>query len=278
MLDVGAPTGPHLIGGTTLLRLFLPPGATLPFGPLWFLGVYLVVVVIAPSMVALHRRFRWWVPIAMIVGAVRADLARFQGGISALRWCNVAFVLLLPHQLGFFYADDTFDRAPKAALWGMVAAGLGGLAMLTTAPFWQLFGDARFRRFPGIGYYPKSMLGTDLEVVSNAYPPSVCFLLGGIWTIGAVMLARPYLRGWLRHRRPWRVTIAVNGVIMTLFLWHMTAYLAAVLVLWPLGLAREHDSTAAWWLQRPLIPRVSGLFLFALIAIFGRFERPRTAP
>ena len=40
-------------------------------------------------------------------------------------------------------------------------------------------------------------------------------------------------------------------------------------------LAREHDSTAAWWLQRPLIIGVSALFLVGLIAIFGRFERPR---
>ena len=73
--------------------------------------------------------------------------------------------------------------------------------------------------------------------MSNAYPPTVCFLLGGIWTIGAVMLLRPYLQRWLQRRRPWKATIAVNAVIMTLFLWHMTAFLCAVLVLWPLGLA-----------------------------------------
>jgi hypothetical protein len=278
LLDVGAPTGPRLVGDTTLLRLFLPPGATLPFGPLWFLGVYLVIVAVAPWMIALHRRFRWWVPIVMIAGAICADVIGFQGGWSAVRWCNVAFVLLLPHQLGFFYADGTFDRAPKAALWGMVATGLGGLVLLTNPPFWKLFGDARFHWFTGIGTYPKSLLGTDVEVVSNAYPPTVCFLLGGIWTIGAVMLARPYLQRWLQHRRPWKATIAINAVIMTLFLWHMTAYLCAVLVLWPLGLAREHDSTAAWWLQRPLILGASGLFLFGLIAVFGRFERPRARP
>ena len=158
---------------------------------------------------------------------------------------------------------------------GEIAVGLGLLTLLTTAPFWSLFGDARFRWFPEIGYYPKSLLGTDVERVSNAYPPTVCFLLGGIWTIGAVMLLRPALQRWLQGRRPWKATIAVNGVIMTLFLWHMTAFLCAVLVLWPLGLAREHDSTAAWWLQRPLIIGVSALFLVGLIAIFGRFERPR---
>jgi hypothetical protein len=274
LLDVGAPTGPRAWGDTTLLRLFMPPGATLPFGPLWFLGVYLVVVALAPWMIALHRRFRWWVPAAMVTGAATADALGFLGGLHLVRWCNVAFVLLLPHQLGFFYADGTFDRFPRRVFWGMVGAGLGLLLLLTTAPLWRLFGDARFEWFPDIGYYPKSLLGTDVERVSNAYPPTVCFLLGGIWTIGAAMLLRPRLQRWLRGRRPWKATIVVNSVIMTLFLWHMTAFLGAVLVLWPLGLAREHDSTAAWWLQRPLIIGVSAVFLVGLITVFGRFERP----
>ena len=47
---------------------------------------------------------------------------------------------------------------------------------------------------------------------------------------------------------------------------------------WRARLAREHDSTAAWWLQRPLIIGVSGAFLVGLIALFGRFERPRARP
>jgi hypothetical protein len=93
------------------------------------------------------------------------------------------------------------------------------------------------------------------------------------------VLLRPALQRWLRGRRPWKATIAVHSVVMTLFLWHMTAFLCAVLVLWPLALAREHDSTAAWWLQRPLIIAVASAFLVGLIALFGRFERaPPHAP
>jgi hypothetical protein len=278
LLDVGAPTGPRIWGETTLLRLFLPPGATLPFGPLWFLGVYLVVIAVAPWMIALHERFRWWVPVAMVAGAIAADAIGFIGGVSPVRWCNVAFVLLFPHQLGFFYADGTFARLSKSLFWWMVAVGLGGLVLLTNPPFWSLFGDRRFEWFRGIGYYPKSLLGTDVEVVSNAYPPTVCFLLGGIWTIGAVMLVLPWLRRLLEHRAIWKATIVLNSVIMTLFLWHMTAFLGAVLLLWPLGLLHQHDSTAAWWLERPLVYAVASALLVGLIAVFGRFERGRPAP
>jgi acyltransferase-like protein len=278
LLDVGAPTGPRIWGDTTLLRLFLPPGATLPFGPLWFLGVYLVVIAVAPAMIWLHERFRWWVPAVMVAGAVLADGLGFIGGISGLRWCNVAFVLLFPHQLGFFYADGTFGRVSKAVYWWMIGIGLGGLIVLTNPPLWSLFGARRFDWFDGIGAYPKSLLGTDVERVSNAYPPTVCFLLGGLWTIGLVLLLWPSLQRLCERRRVWKATIVRNSVIMTLFLWHMTAFLGAVLVLWPLGLINEHDSTGAWWLERPLVYAVAAAFLVGLIAVFGRFERPRRAP
>ena len=275
LLDIGASTGPRIWGGTRLLRLFLPPGATLPFGPLWFLAVYLVVVCIAPWMVDLHRRFRWWVPAVMVAGACVADVIGFQLGISAVRWANVAFVLLLPHQLGFFYGDGTFARISKGFFWAMVAIGLGGLIVLTNPPFWRLFGHARYDWFRGIGAYPKSLLGTDVELVSNAYPPTVCFLLGAVWSIGAVMLLRPVLARWLERTGSWKVTILLNSVIMTLFLWHMTAYLFTVLTLWPLGLGHQHDSTAGWWLERPLWIGLSALYLTVLVAVFGRFERPK---
>jgi hypothetical protein len=138
-----------------------------------------------------------------------------------------------------------------------------------------LFGDARFEWFPRIGHYPKSLLGTDVEAVSNAYPPTVCFLLGGVWTLGAVLLLKPRLDRWLQRERPWRFTIVVNARIMTLFLWHMTAFLLALLLLWPLGVGREQDSTARFWLEKPIYLLVAGVILLGLIAIFGRFEHGR---
>ena len=275
--DVGTPTGPRLWGDVMLLRGMKPPGATVPFGPLWFLGVYLVVVAISPWTVALHRRFGWWVVAVMALGAVAADAIGFSTGAWAWRWWNVGFVLLLPHQLGHLYADGALTRLPRRAFWAMVVGGLGGLLLLTNPPLWRLFGDARFDWFPGIGAYPKSLLGTDVELVSNAYPPTVCFLLGGVWTIGAVMLLRPALARWLERPQAWKATIVLNAVIMTLFLWHMTAFLLAVLTLWPLGFGGQTDTDPTWWLERPLWIVVSAAYLVALVAIFGRVERPAVA-
>jgi len=279
LADVGAPTGPRLWGDTTLLRGMKPPGATIPFGPLWFLGVYLIVVVIAPVTIRLHRRFGLWFPVAMGLGAVVVDLVAFSSGAWGWRWFNVAFVLLLPHQVGHAYADGSFEGWARWQFWAMVVGGLAALVLLTTPwLFDAALGPARFEWFPGIGHYPKSLLGTDVEPISNAYPPTVCFLLGGVWSIGAVMLLRPALRRWLGRERPWRATIAVNAMIMTLFLWHMTAYLLAILALWPLGFGRQVDSTARWWAERVVWQLVPAAMLAGIVAVVGRFERVRVRP
>jgi hypothetical protein len=55
----------------------------------------------------------------------------------------------------------------------------------------------------------------------------------------------------------------------------MTAFLIAVLLLRPLGLGLEDDSTARWWLERVAWVGMPALVLAGLVGIFGRFERPR---
>ena len=280
LADIGAPAGPRLWGTTQLLRGVRPPGQTIPFGPLWFLGVYLVIVAISPMTVALHRRFRWWVPAVMVAGAVASDVVGFVAGLPGFRYLNVVFVLLFPHQLGHFYGDGSVSRWSRRTAVTMMVIGFGSLLVLTNPQlFWLAGEERRYRWFPGIGHYPRSLLGTDVEEISNAYPPTLCFLVAGIWIIGVAILLREPLTTWLQRARVWKATIAVNAVIMTLFLWHMTAYLVAILVLWPLGFGRESTPTLRWWTERPSWILVPGLLLAGLVALFGRFEmRGRRAP
>jgi hypothetical protein len=71
--------------------------------------------------------------------------------------------------------------------------------------------------------------------------------------------------------------VGVNAVIMTLFLWHMTAFLIAVLLLWPLGLGSVRTESVAWWLERPVWIAASAVILLGLVRIFARYEHPRRA-
>jgi peptidoglycan/LPS O-acetylase OafA/YrhL len=272
--DTGAPAGIRLWDDTRMLRGVLPPAATIPFGPLWFLAVYLIIVCVAPVTIRMHRRFGLWVPAVMVVAAVVVDVVGFGLDHPAIRYLNIAPVLLLPHQLGHFYADGSFSRQPRRVFVAMAATGLGALVLLTNSWIFRPLPE-RFQWFPGIGHYPKSLLGTDVERVSNAYPPTICFMLGGIWAIGLAMLLRPAISRWLRRPGPWKQVILINGMIMTLFLWHMTAYLVAILLLWPLGFGRQHDSTARWWVERPVWELAPGLILLGIVIAVGRFERPK---
>ena len=263
LFDVGEPTTPFVRG-------MHPPGATIPFGPLWFLAVYAGVLVLSPVMIRLHERFGLGVVAVMLVGAVAADAIGFISPFEEARWANVAFVWLLPHQLGFFYADGRITGLSRGALWGMALSGLATMLLLSN----PIFGEAGREWFPGIGHYPKSLLGTDAERITNTYPPTVMLVAMAFWSIGLALFLRGPLSRWLQGPRPWKATIFVNSVIMTLFLWHMTAFLLAILVLWPLGFGQQGDTTAGWWLERPLWVGVPAMFLAALAAVFGRFERP----
>jgi hypothetical protein len=153
----------------------------------------------------------------------------------------------------------------------MAVSGMATLLLLTNP---LIFGGMGDRWFPDVGHYPRSLIGTDEEPITNIYPPTLCLLAAGFWSIGVALLVRGPVTRWLNKERPWRAVVAVNGMIMTLYLWHMTALLLAVLALWPLGFGRSDTSSAGYWLERPLWVGASGLILARLVAVFGRFERP----
>lgn len=222
---------------------------------LWFLGVYVMVVALAPVTLALHRRFRWRVPVAFVALAVVVDVAAFGFGVPVVGYVNALPVWLLAHQLGYFYADGARVR------WGRLAlGGLAALVALTT-----------------FGPYPTSMVGLPGERVSNMSPPTLCIVALTLWLVGLVMVARPYVTRWLARPRVWTAVVALNGVIMTVFLWHLTALLLAVLLL-PLGFPQPAVGSVAWWALRPVWFAVLLVLLAALVAVFGRLERPRSVP
>jgi hypothetical protein len=93
--------------------------------------------------------------------------------------------------------------------------------------------------------------------------------------IGLLLSIEAPMRRWLERAAPWTATVLVNGMIMTVFLWHLTAstlVIAGAIWLGQVGLTVEPGS-GAWWAARPLWLGLYavGLVLFALI--FMRFER-----
>jgi hypothetical protein len=123
------------------------------------------------------------------------------------------------------------------------------------------------------GPYAVAMVGVE---GANNSPPTIALAALGVAQTGFLLALEPRLGRWLARPRPWAATIAVNGSIMTLYLWHLTAMVAVVgfsILAGGIGLGIE-PSTAAWWLTRPLWVAALGVATLPWLGWFGRFERP----
>lgn len=226
-------------------------------GPLWFLAVYLFITIIAPFMLKLHKICKILIPIFLFILTAIVDIFRFRFNFSEIAWLNVGFVWLFVHQLGFFYEDDTLIKIKKWQKSLIASTGLLGLIILTN-----------------IGSYPKSMIGTGFEKISNMNPPTMCIVMLSLWLIGLAMLLREDINKWLNRPTPWIIVILANRTIMTLYLWHLTAYLLVFLLLYQIGLGHHTtDNILIWWLERPVWVVIPGIILLFFIKAFGRFEQ-----
>jgi hypothetical protein len=226
--------------------------------PLWFLAVYLLLAMLAPIHHAAHQRAPW-----LILGAlplVALGLDRLQGtDLSAVGLLSYIVVFAFCQELGFLYADGRLRRVARR-WWALVAAAAVGLLWLLTGP----------------GPYPASMIGLPGDEMSNMFPPSVCVTVVAVLQVALVMVARPALLRWLDRPRPWRATVAVNSMVMTLFLWHITGFVLAVGASHLGGLRLPAIGSGAWWLQKPLWLVAATVVTAGLVAAFRWAENART--
>jgi fucose 4-O-acetylase-like acetyltransferase len=229
------------------------------FVPLWFIGMYTAVVLLAPLTARLHRAGRESVLVALGAAILLADLARFRFGVEPLGLLNAALVWVFAHQLGYFWRDGTLTSWPRRRLGTLAGAGLTVLVALTN-----------------VGVYPRSMVAVRGEAVSNMFPTTACIAALAVLQVAVVMLLRPATERWLARRRTWKAVVSVNAIAMTVFAWHMTALVVVLGGYRALGLRLATEPTAAWWLQRPLWLVAPGVVLAGLVALFGRIELGRT--
>jgi hypothetical protein len=239
--------------------------------PLWFLAAYLGMVVLTPPMHALHRRAGLVVPAVLVGLVVAADVVRSTdiGGLGFLGYANFALGWLAIHQIGFAWQDGRLPARPRLGA-PVLAGGLVTLIGLTV-----------------LGPYPVSMVNVPGESVQNAAPPTVALLALATAQLGLALLLRDPSERWLRRSGPWTAVVAVNAVVLTVFLWHFTAVVIAAVALYLTGLIPDLPAGSPGWLlwQLPWIALLA-LLLAALVATFGRIEvgggrpseRPRWLP
>jgi hypothetical protein len=247
------------IAGTTLgiEREVVKMAAQLALIPVWFLAVYLIVSALVPFTHAAWKRWgmvSFWV---LVAGAVAVDGLSIGLGIPAVNWLNFLFVWLAIHQLGYAWQEG---RLRQPLVWGLVS-----LAVL-----------AALVRF---GPYPVAMIGVPGTDLSNSMPPTLALLALGNMQIGLALALEPAMRRLLDRAWLWTATVLVNGMIMTVYLWHLTAFVLVMVAAWLIGGVGLDvaPGSADWWLARPVWFALYIAVTLPLIAIFSPFERMGSA-
>lgn len=220
--------------------------------PLWFMGVYLMLVLFLPVALWLHQRFDSVVLVALAGIAGIVDVIRFRNDLWAMGLINMVVVWGLCHQLGFFY--DRIAKSRRTVDWTLLLGGGFALTALVSS-----------------GLYPGSMVGVPGET-SNMAPPTVTIVALVLLQAGLLEIIRPTIQRRLEQTGWARTSDVINRFALPLFLFHTTG-----LALYrALNYAIFRNSTdvrspdAVWWLTRPLSFIGPLLCTLPVIYLFGR--------
>lgn len=234
---------------------FVQAGSKVALVPIWFLAIYTIIILFVPLTHAAWRRFGFGSFLVPALLAIGNDALYFQG-YTAFGWLNYLFIWTAVHQLGFAWLDG---RLPSPAIrFGLGCLGLGLLIALTI-----------------YGPYPVEMISMPDAEFSNTLPPKLPLLALAIVQTGFVLAAEGPLRRWLKRATPWTGTVLLNGMIMTIYLWHSTAMILMITAAAALGFLGldSQPGTGEWWLLRPVWLLVYVLALAVLVPMAARFER-----
>jgi hypothetical protein len=230
--------------------------AQLALVPVWFLAVYLIVTAMTPLTHKAWQRFglgSFWL---LAAAAAVVDIATLSFGIPYVNFLNFAFVWLAIHQLGYAWQRGVFASPARALLWsvgGFIALGL----------------------LVGLGPYPVAMIGVPGSELSNSMPPTLALLALGVAQTGFALALEPQGRALLDKVSLWTGVVLINGMIMSIYLWHLTAFVLVMVAASMLGGVGLHEApgSTAWWLARPIWFALYIALLFPFILLFARYER-----
>jgi hypothetical protein len=230
--------------------------------PLWFLAIYLLTVTAAPALLTIHERYGG-IRVLVVLAAATAlvDAGRWGLGLPFIGGMNYAFVWLGILEIGFLWRAGVLTRR-RWVPWAMAAGGVLTMAALTS-----------------LASYPVSMIGLTHAERSNTVPPSFALLALAVWQCGAMLIFEAMANRWLARARVWLVVVVANSMVMTLYLWNMTALVLAAVILFPTGLAPQPDVLSpAWWWLRPAWIVSCAVCLAPFLLAFRWAERPGELP
>jgi len=230
--------------------------------PLWFLGVYMMLIALLPAALWLHRRYGVLVLVWLGGTAMLVDVARFRYGLEWAGWLNMVIVWGLAHQAGFFY--DKIVATPRQSDYALLWGGLFGLVGLVSS-----------------GLYPGSMVGVPGDKWSNIAPPTFVIVALLVFQVGMTEALRPTMERVLERPRWQRANELINRFALPLFLFHTTGMAISRFlghVLFKAEIDDRIPPDVRWWLYRPIAVVGPLLCTLPVIALAGRRWIKRPVP
>jgi hypothetical protein len=233
----------------------LKAGSQIALVPTWFLAIYGVIVVLAPMARTAWQRWGLSTLVVLIALSIVGDILYFHLELEALGWFNYLFIWLAVHQLGFVWLDGRLTSKCSAVSLCI----LGAFTLVIMIKF---------------GPWPLSLVGVPGAEISNTTPPHLPLLALAAFQFGLVLIVQDRVNKALENIRLWTGTVMLNGMIMTVFLWHSTVMMllfGAAVLAGGIGLQAE-PSSQIWWLSRAVWILIFSIGLIPFVAAFLRFE------
>ena len=228
--------------------------------PIWFLAVYIVITIAVPLSYAAWERAGFASVVVLWGGAIVVDSVAFGLDQQWLRWANYGFVWLGVHQLGYWWGG-----AKRQNAWALGFIALGAVWLYVLIALLD---------------FPVGMVSVPGEEFSNTRPPTTAMLALGALQIGLILLVSGAVKRWLAAPGPWSWVIVMNQMIMSIYLWHITALVAVIgLAMLAGGIGLEQQPGAgAWWAARPIWLVAFCIVLAPFVGIFLPFEAGSKTP
>lgn len=158
--------------------------------PLWFLGVYGLLILTVPVTATLHARHGARV-LAVLAGLIAVGSVLGRGvGLAWADWVTAALVWLFCHQLGYAWRTWQLGRRPLAQRLAVTGAGLLALVVLTVFAGYPPLDGRRGRRgrvehlpdrrgHRGARRFPARTIGADHANRCAPVAPTQCVEAGG---------------------------------------------------------------------------------------------------
>ncbi|UCH39349.1 MAG: acyltransferase [Gammaproteobacteria bacterium] len=224
--------------------------------PTWFLAIYIMVVILAPAAYRVWQKFGFRLFWLLVSIAALMDWLYFAAEVRWPSWSSYFWVWLAIHCLGFAWRDSRLGSSRLLLVYSLLS--ISALAILVF-----------------VGPYPLAMIGSPDMTLSNTTPPKVTLVALSLFQFGLLLALENPMRRLLTNLRLWTATVLINGMIMSIYLWHVSVMVALIAVLYysgGTGLGFEPGS-GDWWLSRPLWIAALLLPLIPLALLLSPMER-----